>query len=172
MINKHANNGERERLRVQYFRVRKEAGLPTGTEAEINAAIDRVLEKRAQKIAARDGHAATSPPRKAVQPPLFDAGTDTAETRKLAAAPAFQRLPTRAKRALSFLARRAQYGATPDEISVHLDIPAHSAPSIVGRLRDDGLVIATAERRLTRCNKNAVVYVAAATMPPNEKGGA
>lgn len=156
-------DGEREELRKRYFRAREKAGLPIEAEPVIEARLDAAQKKLAEARAAKANPAATSPPTKPVQPPLFDAGTDTAETRKLAAAPAFQRLPTRAKRALSFLVHRAQYGATPDEISVHLDIPAHSAPSIVGRLRDDGLVIATAERRLTRCNKNAVVYVAAET---------
>ena len=157
----NAFDGDREWLRCEYFRTRKEAGLPIEPDPVIEAKLDRAQEHLNAKRAAKANPAATSPPVKAVQPPLFDAGTDTAETRRLAAAPALQRLPIRCQRALSFLISRGTYGAIPDEISVHLDIPAHSTPSIVGRLREEGLIVATSERRPTRYEKLAVVYVAA-----------
>jgi hypothetical protein len=171
-MNNSAFDGEREELRKRYYLARQKAGLPIESAQVIERRLDAAQAKIAEARAAKANPAATSPPTQAVQPPLFDAGTETAETRKLAAVPAFERLPKRAKRALIFYARRGRYGAIPDELAQHLDIPAHSAPSIVGRLRDEGLIVATAERRLTRCNKPAVVYVASAITPPKETEGA
>ncbi len=61
---------------------------------------------------------------------------------------------------MAYAISRGADGCTGDEISVALDIAAHSVPSIVGALRGSGRLIPTNRTRLTRLQKPAVVYVA------------
>lgn len=91
---------------------------------------------------------------------LLDYGRHEAETRAIAAASSLPKGPSRRERVIAYVTSCGTYGATPDEISIHLDIPAHSVPSLVGPLRNTGRLVATSKRRNTRCGKPAVVYVA------------
>lgn len=161
MIRNNAGNGERERLRFLYCQARKKAGLPNGTDAEIESAIDRALERRAKENrehARPVDERPTSPP---VQMSLVDCDDATKRTRANAAADAIPKHASRRERVARWIAQRGEYGATRDEIeAADLGLGIQSVCPIVNELQKQGLIIPTGRTRPTRRGKSAVVMVA------------
>lgn len=153
---------DREKLRFIYCQKRHEAGLPNGTEAEIAAGIDRMIEWLANR---NRGEAARpirdsqeSPP---VQLSLIGADDSTRKTRANAAVASIPRLNRRLTLVAQWITQRGEYGATRDELeAAGLGFPIQSICPVVAELKKRGLIVPTSRTRLTRHGKPAAVMVA------------